>query len=669
MAGLAQSLWQGPLTEAEGPAQALTMQDYGATLTGLRRLVGHGLPLAGRLDQALTLWPWSVDLAWLAFEVSRDPAPLARVVSQQRRRFGTLAWALWQVGQVDAALQAVETLDPAAPSHAEDRLARAELRLLTDRPAETLPGPEGLRLDLLATWRQAGGKALARRQDLESAGFPAHSPLWAWLIDVWVIERDFARARAALQGLRQTCGTAHPEVALQTIRLALEAEDPARARAGLDALPADPPWDWPARRHALDLRCRSMAGEDVLERAGAALRLFPRHAGLIAQHRAACEAVQDWDALTDSADAGGLIRLGRADLALARLDLTPVPPDDRFRRALRRAEVHLRLGQVSEADAALPPPPAARPLVADRAWWAAEIALAARDLPRAEAALTEALTHSPTRMGLHLSAARAAFLAGDASRAQSHLTRFRQLKTAQLGHAPPDDLRDRFVADALASSDGPAQSARHFAFATPRFQPLAGTGIPRRIAHYWEGKRSAPVERGLRAWGRLLPQTVFDAALAREWLIRHAPDLTGLFDRQGLPATRADLFRVALLAAEGGVFADLDEFPRKGIEDWLQGASAVLVIEEGHGTIANNFLASLPGLPLFIRLQARIAGNLRATPQPYPWWDSGPAALTIEARSASATSSSLRFLTQPEYDARVATNLPFPHKSGPLHWR
>ncbi len=124
-----------------------------------------------------------------------------------------------------------------------------------------------------------------------------------------------------------------------------------------------------------------------------------------------------------------------------------------------------------------------------------------------------------------------------------------------------------------------------------------------------------------------------------------------------------------MIGVEGGLYADLDEYPRQPVTDWLEGARAVLVIEEGHGTIANNFLAALPGLPLFIRLQARIAGNLRATPQPYPWWDSGPAALTIEARSACATSSSLRFLTQPEYDARIATNLPFPHKTGPLHWR
>lgn len=669
MQGLAQALWQGPLAEAEGPARALGMHDYGATLAGLRRLVGHGLPLEGRLDQARALWPWSVDLAWLHFEVTRDPVPLVAVVQAQQRRFGTAAWALWQAGQPEAALAMLATLDPASPSHADDRRTRAELHSLADLPFEDQPGPEGLRLGLTATWRREGGAALAARHDLESGGFPAHPPLWTWLIDAFVIERDFARAQDALQGLVRTCGAAHPEVALHAIRLALDAEDSEHARGLLAALPDLPPWDWPARRHVLDLRCRAMAGDPMLVRATAALRLFPRHGGLISLQRTACEAVQDWDDLLASADAGGLIRLGRADLALSRIEATPAPPDELFRRALRRAEVHLRLGQLPQAAEALPPMPAAAPLAADRAWWVAEIALAARDLATAEAALAPALAQSPTRMGLHLSAARVAFLAGDFPRAQRHLATFRTLKTAQLGRCPPDDLRDRIVADGLAATDGPAQAARHFAFATVRFEPLTGPLIPPRIAHYWEGPRSPAVERGLHAWGNLLPQTVFDAPMARAWLELHAPDLTEIFDRQPLPATRADLFRVALIAREGGVFTDLDEYPRAGISDWLAEASAVLVIEEGHGTIANNFLAARPGLALFTRLQARIAANLRAASQPYPWWDSGPAMLTLEARRALHETPGLRLLTQPEYDARIATNLPFAHKTGPLHWR
>jgi len=148
--------------------------------------------------------------------------------------------------------------------------------------------------------------------------------------------------------------------------------------------------------------------------------------------------------------------------------------------------------------------------------------------------------------------------------------------------------------------------------------------------------------------------------------------LSDLFNTLKQPATRADLFRIALMAVEGGLFADLDEYPRAPVTPLLLGARAVLVIEEGHGTIANNFLAAQPGLALFQRLKTRVAARLRATQTPYAWWDSGPAQLTLDALIASRDpeeSQGLRFLSQAEYDSCVSTNLPFPHKRGQGHWR
>lgn len=678
-ADLAAALWQAPLADPSAPQRALLARidtlDYPEALEALRPLVRHALPATEALGAALDRWPWSVDLGWLMFESSGDCTALETIVRREGRRFGTLAWALWQSGQPGAALAATEGLNPASPSHAEDCRARAELRILADLAAEPQPGGEGARLDLLALWRMQGGAALARRFDDAAATLPAQPPLWAFLIDAFVTERDFARARAALGALRRHHGPDHPEVRAQAIRLALDCDDPLQARAGLDALPATPPWTWGARRLAQDLRCRRAEGGDGQRtRVEAALRLFPRHGALLGLLRLAREAEEDWAHLAadPAADAGWLIRLGRPDLALGRAETAPAPPDDMFRRALRRAEAHLRLGRLEAARDTLPPRPAARPLAADHAWWQAEIALAARDLDMAGAALAPALAHSPTRMGLILSAARLAFFRGEDAQALAHLARFRRLKTAQLGQVPPDDLRDMIVQDAALNPDGPGAAARAFARARPAPGATDAPPIPLRIAHYWEGPMTAPVRTGLGAWSALMEQRLFDAPAARDWLARHAPDLVARFDRQSLPATRADLFRVALIAREGGLFADLDEYPRQRIDDWLNGARGVFVIEEGHGTIANNFLAALPGLPLFARLQARIARALDATSSPYPWWDSGPAPLTLElgrALDSADEAPGLRLLTQPEYDARIATNLPFAHKSGPLHWR
>ena len=690
---LARALWSGPLDDPAAPARALRLDDYSPALAALRQIVGHGLPADAALRAALARWPWSVDLAWLIVEDSGDIAPLAAVVAQQDRRRATLAWALWGAGQQAAALAALDPLDPASETWAVDRAARAELAILSDGDAEPIGGPRGMRLSLLATWRRDGGAALARRLDLESAALPADPALWAFLIDAFVTERDFARAWRALVALETRCGVEHNESQIQRIRLTLDAENLWGARKRLTAQgDVAAPWLWSARRHAQHLRC--LAAEiaaqkrpdyaPLMAHAAAALRLFPRNGPIRGLHRGAREAADDWDALArdlesaDPAQAGGLTRLGLPDRALARLATATATGDEAASLTLRLAEAHLRAGDPHAAARALGPPPRAAPQAADHAWWAVEIALANRDIGAARAILAPALAQNPTRMGLILSAARAEFLAGDFAAAETHLARFRALKTAQLGNAPPDDLRDRITRDARDAfaqgrdaATSPGLAARTLALATPRFTPVRAQ-IPPRIAHYWEGPRSAPVERGIRAWARQFPQRVFDAAGARAWLDAQAPALRARFDRLTQPAARADLFRVALIAREGGLFADLDEYPRLPVAPWLEGARAVLVIEEGHGTIANNFLAAQPGLPLFARLGARIMTNLAATEAPYPWWDTGPAPLTLEALAASRDpheSPGLRFLTQPEYDARVATNLPFPHKHGPDHWR
>lgn len=683
MEALARRLWAGPLADPEAPgralARALPRLGYDAALARARALARFALPVD--LAALRARFPWSIDLARLSVETTGEIAPLRAAVTAQGRRFATLAQALWSLGRPDEALAVfrdAETLD------AEDRAVEAELRLLAGLPLAPVPGPRGAHLSLLATWRHEGAAALARRVALEGPSLPLHPPLWSWLVETFVQERDFARARDALARFERRA-PGHPEAHALTIRLALESEDTARARRLLDAQGAlAEPWRWPARRHVQHLRCladeiaaREVSDPAALRQAAeAALRLFPRNAVLQGLHLTAREMTGDWDLLARDLDAHSdpraaahaLIRIGLPEAALARLDNAPEgPPDEAVRTRLRRAEALLRLGRLDAARAALGPPPAAVPLAADHAYWAAEIAAAARDLPAAGAALAPALAHSPTRMGLILTAARVAFLGGDDAGAEAHLARFRTLKAAQTGAPPADDLRDLIVRDAARGQPGPGLAARAFARAVPAFRPVPGPPIPPRIAHYWEGPRSAPLERSLRAWAGLFAQTTYDATSARDWLARHT-DLAPLFDRLAQPATRADLFRVALLAAEGGLFADLDEYPRAPVADWLDGAAAVLVVEEGHATIANNFLAARPGLALFTRLRDRIATTLARTPQPYPWWHSGPAPLTLEAHRDRDTPG-LRFLAQPDYDARIATNLPFPHKRGPGHWR
>jgi len=734
---LAQALWQAPLPDPAAPARALCKRaarmDYTDLLAELRRLQGHGLPLQPALADALSRYPWSIDLAALAFHAAPGAETLARlggVVQQQDRRHGVLAWAYWTLGDAAQALKTLANLNPASPSYPADRLARAELRCLAGSQAKgiapdtateiageitaeitaTIAGADGLRLSLLQSWRNGGGVALFRRFDLESSGFPAVPALWNWLFEALVTEGDYRRARHALALATERLGEDHPDVRALRIRMALDAGDAVRARALLDdrarlddGTGGSPPWQWAPRHHAQHLRCALIeshsddARASLLDHATRAHRLYPANTVLHGLWLTARERVEDWDRLASDLtsdksnfllNASTLSHLGLHGAALDLLSETAQsPPDHRHQTRLLRARTLLRLGRLEAALEALEsvsdPAQDPWPQSADRAYWAAEIHLARRDPAAATAVLAPALALGPTRMGLWLNAARAEFMAGRFAQACDALARFDGLKTAQLGHRPAADLRNRITEDAAqavtqgrAATDSPGLAARHFALSPPAFRSAVSPApIPRLVSHYWEGRRSPPVERGIAAWARHHPdrrQQVFDRSTARDWLKAQAPTLVDLFDAQSLPATRADLFRVALMARQGGLFTDLDEYPRGPVDAWFTDASAVLVIEEGYGTIANNFLAARPGLALFTRLQARIARELARTADPYPWWHSGPAQLTLEALAALGDpheASGLRFVSQAEYDRCVATNLPFAHKHTPDHWR
>jgi len=704
---LAQALWQAPLSDPDTPArdlnERLSQIGYPELLNRLRQLQGHGLPLQPALTAALTQYPWSIDLAALAFHVDPCTASLAgveRVVRAQNRRFGVLSWAYWALGDVDKALETLANLEPNSQSFHADQLARAELCILADKPAEDLPGAAGLRLSLLQTWRKHGAVALSRRFDLEAAGFPAAPALWDWLLDVFIAECDFRRAYKTRALAAERLGAAHPDIISLTIRLALEAGEAETARTLLaQVTDGASVWDWPPRQHTQHLRSTLLGAQTpdkratVLDHATRAHRLYPDNAVLQGLWLAARERVEDWDMLAKSLTSDNshyalkVNCLSHIGLHQPALDLCQsaahATPDQGFQSRLIQARLLLHMGQLSAAAEALGPVPTTWPQIADHAYWAAEVHLARRDNVAAQTVLDQALALGPTRMGLLLNRARAAFLAGQFDQACEILTRFDALKSAQLGRPPSRDLRNRITEDAQnAAATGrpalqsPGLAAHHFALSAPAFTPARGPArIPRKLAHYWEGPRSAPVERGIRAWARHHPdmrQDVFDRAAAHNWLQTHAPELVDLFNRQTLPATRADLFRVALIAHQGGIFSDLDEYPRGPITAWLDSAVAVLVIETGYGTIANNFLAALPRLPLFMRLQDRIATELARTSDPYPWWHCGPAQLTLQALAAQQSpieTTGLRFLSQAAYDQKVATNLPFPHKHTPDHWR
>ncbi|MCC5969369.1 MAG: hypothetical protein JJU15_05430 [Pararhodobacter sp.] len=731
--GLRNRLWTGPLADPQAPAlaiaQALPDTGYGPVQQALRLLSAAGLPVEPALSEASARWPWSIDLAQVAVEATgADDSALAllreRCAAQNRRR-AAAAWAYWRVGRAHEARAVLASIDPGSETAGADLAARGELALLDgDAPAAqaTLamlaPWPEHhQRLVLQDLHLRDGTAALAQYLDTHAL---AHTRHWRLAFDLLLQGRDFARTRALLDTARNHHGDAPTRPA--AIQLALAAERPEAARALLEPGLPPSPGDWSARDHEFWLRtalgCARLSDtpqEDhrrARDHAQAALRVFARSTPL-RDLWLTCRALSDdWEMLehdllaTNQPAVATLNRLGLHSAAQTQLEaeLSAIKgANPRARRFLALADTLLLQGRIEAAEArldaagALAPP---APTRADIALQRAEIALWRLQPKAAGKALAPLQDQWPQRMGLWMALSRMAFLRGDFTQADAALARFRVLKAEQSGAPAPTDLRDRIIADAAEASAtlppglmtqpvdavvaqagvgriarSPGLSACLLARARPAFAPHAGPAIPARMAFYWEGPPSSAVARSISAWQRLHPAleiTLYDPALAADWLARHHPDLVALFNRQALPATRADLFRIALMVSEGGLYADVDEYPRAAIDEWLEDAQTVLCQECGYGTVANNFLAARPGLPLFKRLLERVQAQLAETEAPYPWWDSGPAPLTatvIELLYGSDPMPGLRLLDQAEYCQRISTNLAFPHKRSLLHWR
>lgn len=723
-----------PGLPARALAARIAAGDYGASLRLARTLAGYALSCD--IDAALDRWHGSIDLALVAVQMRGAVALdlLEARVRRQNRRHGVLARAAWAQGQAARARAALARIDPRSDTAAADRQVRVELGILdgdwplvvAELPALDIAPAQRARLTLQAEAARHGPAALkstlARMDatgDATGDAACADPGLWRYLLDHFLSERDFAAARAAMA--RFCALTPDPaEARAAQVVLALDCGDWQEAGRLLAPVCAAPPWTWRARDHVQYLRMAMMRADAqtadhdaVCSHAEAALRLHPGHGVLQGLWLSAIEGTGDWTALEARlramldtpattwpqvwTPARGLARLGRPDLArdrLAALDLNAADATTRARHALALAEMQRDCGDLAGAAATLAPVTAtggaqrsdpteriAAGTRADLALARAELALWRCDAATARGELAPALASCPDRMAVWMLAARVAFLAGDASGASDALARFAALRAAQAPLPPRPDLRDRIVADALQHDKGPGAAALALfragatvpARARPAPRATAASPIPLHLHHYWEGPRNGAVSRALDAWARLHPacaQTVHDPAAARALLAEVAPDLGQVFDRQTLPAGRADIFRAALIAHRGGIYADVDEYPRAAITDWLTGTDCVLVRESGHATLANNFIAARPGLALFAALTARLLAGPGA--DPYPWWDSGPAALTlclVRDLDGARGLPGLRLLAQAEYCARVATNLPYPHKRGALHWR
>jgi tetratricopeptide (TPR) repeat protein len=157
--------------------------------------------------------------------------------------------------------------------------------------------------------------------------------------------------------------------------------------------------------------------------------------------------------------------------------------------------------------------------------------------------------------------------------------------------------------------------------------------IPRLITAFWDQPDvPADVEAMMQSWRTCNPGHEwrrFDTARAQDYLAAKFPGpVLGAFQRVREVPQKADIFRLAVLVAEGGVYADADDRCLRPLDNLVPHGANLVLPQEEFGCAGNHFLAAAPGHPVLQAALRTVAAAINRGDNEIPWLLSGPGLLT-----------------------------------------
>ncbi|WP_416357279.1 tetratricopeptide repeat protein [Aureimonas phyllosphaerae] len=586
-----------------------------------------------------------------------------------------LALRLAERGDGDDARALLAGLPPGDPRAAEAALALARIRRLDGDGAGALRVLE----DATRRWPDRPDLAVETAEEALRQGWPEAA--LAWL--------SFGEARHP----------GHPGLLEARARLALSRDDLEAATALFDeAATADPGRLGPPLMLA---RLAAMRGDpaSALERFEAAARRFGERPELTlarAETLRQLGRIAEAERCFDESLARARVPAVAIAAALAAIEGARLPRAEALLSGLTTAtradtaRLHFALAQLAAArwdfDHAIAEGEAAVRLQPADGWYRnrlAHAALPALDLPRAARALQE---------GAALEAGANALRGKSANPSQSHygqlLDEFRldaeALAALQAALAEPPAVRLAAIAACLRAFPDHTASSVLYLIEARRQGALATRvgdgdgGVPRAIHQFWtDDAVPADVAAYMATWRDLNPgftHRVWSEREAAGWLAAYGPPATAAaFARAREPAMKADLFRLALLAREGGVWVDADDRCLRPIAPLLQRGAGLLAYQEDLGSVGNNVLAARPGHPLVLRALAQASEAVNRGDGDILWLATGPGLLTrvwvdALARPSSGEADDALLLERAECLAHVAIHCLAAYKASERHW-
>jgi predicted Zn-dependent protease len=206
-----------------------------------------------------------------------------------------------------------------------------------------------------------------------------------------------------------------------------------------------------------------------------------------------------------------------------------------------------------------------------------------------------------------------------------------------------------------------------------------GGAIPRTITQFWDSDTPPPdVADIMASWPALNPDyevTRFNAASAAAYLSLHYPESVRLaYRRVREPAQKADLFRLARLVAEGGVYADADDRCLKPAGTLIPADASLVLYQEDQGTLGNNFIAAAPRHPVLETALRMAVTAVNRGDSDIVWLSTGPGLLTrafgqvLAANAQPTPSPGTAVLDRRELYQAVGVHCTAGYKNIDRHW-
>ena len=204
--------------------------------------------------------------------------------------------------------------------------------------------------------------------------------------------------------------------------------------------------------------------------------------------------------------------------------------------------------------------------------------------------------------------------------------------------------------------------------------------IPATIVQFWDSAPPDDIAPYMRSWIEHNPDfayRLFDLAAAEDYLKEFGrEDLMQAFRRARQPAMKADIFRLAFLLRDGGIYVDADDRCQGSLAPLVASGARLVLYQEDLATIGNNFIASAPGDPVIASALDMAVQAVNRGDSDIVWLSTGPGlvtralAIAMAAKPANlaAALKGVTILDRWELSTYAAIHCATAYKQTGRHW-